>query len=375
MDTVSSEYLFVMVQITKLLVILLFVNHFFAAAWYQIGKFGSELNEKSWIDEYEVRTLTLGYRYATSLHWAITQSTPGSMEVQPQNLVERIFAIVVLLFGLVYFSSFISGITAAVTSLRSLNDSSKQIWLLRKYLRQHHVSQDLMYRALRYSDHVVAQKKDAVPESRVLMLQQLSQQLRLELTKEVTFSSLKAHPFLEALLVCDNPRVKIIVHNLCDEVMDPVTYAQGDIVFPLPGMGASHMFIVSTGTFMYSERGDTVISSQDWMCEQTIWTDWQHKGHATVGEEGQLISIHALRFADVIKKDHDMHKVSKEYGRHFLQWLNHESPDDVDDIFVHDEAKQRITDFTRQAWEEGAELQDSSSPVTSPASKRFSYIM
>eukprot|EP00438_Fugacium_kawagutii_P026712 Skav219970 [mRNA] locus=scaffold2879:389420:443892:+ [translate_table: standard] len=74
---------------------------------------------------------SIEYRYATALHWSLTQFTPATVDVHPQNLVERTFAILVLIFGLVLFSSFVSSITASMTQLRNMQDSlrTSKTWL------------------------------------------------------------------------------------------------------------------------------------------------------------------------------------------------------------------------------------------------------
>merc|ERR1711976_256751 len=60
------------------------------------------------------------YLYTTALHWALTQYTPASMEVTPRNWAERIYAIFVLLFGLLVFSSTISRITTSMSRLQDM---------------------------------------------------------------------------------------------------------------------------------------------------------------------------------------------------------------------------------------------------------------
>ena len=55
-----------------------------------------------------------------SLHWSLTQFTPSTQNIAPQNAPERCFAIVVLLAGLMTLSSFVSGVTNAVQTLRKL---------------------------------------------------------------------------------------------------------------------------------------------------------------------------------------------------------------------------------------------------------------
>merc|ERR1712227_273780 len=108
--------------------ILLVVNHAICTTWYAISK----LHHENWVRRYGFEDSTIRMKYAVALHWSLTQFTPASMDVQPVSLEERMFTILVVTFGLVYFSSFISSITASMQQLRLMTEEyGKQYWLLR----------------------------------------------------------------------------------------------------------------------------------------------------------------------------------------------------------------------------------------------------
>ena len=77
--------------------------------------------------------------------------------------MERSFAIGVLLFALLVFSSFVASLTGATTSLRKITGRhSSQLWLLRKFLRQRQVSLDLQVRINRYINVVLTMAEKSV---------------------------------------------------------------------------------------------------------------------------------------------------------------------------------------------------------------------
>ena len=47
--------------------------------------------------------------------------TPGSMKVEAVNSVERLYSVVVLVLGMVVFSSTVSSITSATNNLKDIN--------------------------------------------------------------------------------------------------------------------------------------------------------------------------------------------------------------------------------------------------------------
>merc|ERR1719424_1175248 len=74
-----------------------------------------------WLIYFEVEDKSDFYKYIVSLHWSLTQFTPSTMNIAPRNSSERTFAVVVVVFALVSFSSFVSGVTNAVNELRTMN--------------------------------------------------------------------------------------------------------------------------------------------------------------------------------------------------------------------------------------------------------------
>merc|ERR1719398_644230 len=101
------------------------------------------------------------------------------MEVFPMNTTERMFSVVVLLFAMLSFSSFLSVLTASITELRNLHsDEARQFWLLRRYLRDWGVSRRLAFRIQRYLEYVYQKQRQRVQPKSVGLLPLLSDQLR-----------------------------------------------------------------------------------------------------------------------------------------------------------------------------------------------------
>merc|ERR1712039_131172 len=93
------------------------------------------------------------YLYATAMHWSITQ-IHGSMELHPNNLRERILSVVVLLLGIIAFSSLVSSITDMMIQLRTMtNKKNQQRLAMRIYLRTHDISVQLSARVKFFIEH------------------------------------------------------------------------------------------------------------------------------------------------------------------------------------------------------------------------------
>eukprot|EP00415_Alexandrium_ostenfeldii_P005161 UN5161 len=103
-DLIETEHMNIFVNIVKMIVLLLAINHYIACLWFLLGV--SWDRDDTWVIYHRFTDADAhwSYQYLTAFHWAITQFTPASMHVQPQNRIERAFAILVVIFALVGFS-------------------------------------------------------------------------------------------------------------------------------------------------------------------------------------------------------------------------------------------------------------------------------
>eukprot|EP00928_Gymnodinium_smaydae_P008467 TRINITY_DN13083_c0_g8_i1.p1 TRINITY_DN13083_c0_g8~~TRINITY_DN13083_c0_g8_i1.p1 ORF type:complete len:720 (+),score=148.81 TRINITY_DN13083_c0_g8_i1:273-2432(+) len=336
-DRINSEYMAVVMTILKLFIFMIATNHVVGCIWYWVGYRGMVSGDPNWIQAFDFEHATVGYRYVSALHWSITQFTPGSMHVQPMNLAERILTVVVLLSGMVVFSSFVSSITGAMTALRGLQeDSWKQTWMLRRYLRERGVgsSSPLYLRIQRYAAWSAARKKGFLQESKVQLLADLSQQLKNELRVEILLAPLKAHPLI--FKVAEMSRR--IMLRLAKDAVTKETTARDDISF-YEGESAKNMLVVQAGRLTYCcsntlsvskttdnktvSEGHAVIPVDhgSWICEMVLWTEWVHRGQLRALEECELIKVEADQFSQVVRQEPSVLEFIREHAMWFMAWL------------------------------------------------------
>jgi len=195
LESIQSEYIRTFISIIGIMVAIVLANHFIACGWYLISFWEST----NWRDAFftEQEHEEFGYRYATSLHWSLTQFTPASMEVHPKNMTERFYSVVILLFAMVAFSSFISSITQAMTHLREMNGkASEEEALLRRYLNQHGISGKMVNRVWHYlhQREVLNFGRVRTKAYEVKSLSRLPKSMRVELALESFGPQLKKHP-------------------------------------------------------------------------------------------------------------------------------------------------------------------------------------
>jgi len=152
---------------TRLIAILFLLNHLICCGWYWIGTLDVEADTgRHWLDM-SIKSGSLTYRnasptfqYLTSLHWAFTQMTPGSMSVVPQNSVERGWNVMCLLIGLFVSALLISQLSAKMVRVQSMNSAQlQQMEMLGRFLVEQDVPRPLSQRIRRHVHERASVKK------------------------------------------------------------------------------------------------------------------------------------------------------------------------------------------------------------------------
>jgi len=316
LDTIHSEHCIIIVGIVKLLGLILCVNHIIACLWFWAGSSGYEV---TWITEADIMQRSLAYKYATCLHWSLTQFTPASMEVYPTNEEERIFCVCVIVSAMVIFSSFISAITNAMTQLRNLNrEKIEQFSLLRKYLTQCNVSGGLLARVLQSVSSALNKNKRRVHEEDIKVLHLLPLSLRQDINQEVYSPYFVAHPFFSVCSSCFDAYVRKLYSS---GVKGKFLPANQELI--TSGEQAKEMLFVISGTVNY--KADRQVSplpvpmvEGTWLSEACLWIHWSHNGIGTTAQECDVLALDASKFQDVFKDDVTVKHYAVAFWSHFM---------------------------------------------------------
>mmetsp|Transcript_61649 Transcript_61649/g.198598 ORF Transcript_61649/g.198598 Transcript_61649/m.198598 type:complete len:751 (-) Transcript_61649:276-2528(-) len=349
-DRVESERVAILLMIAKQLGGIVLMCHGIACTWFAIGDATSRYGP-SWVLEF-VHERSFMYQYATAFHWALTQFTPASIDVQPLNVAERCFAIVTLLFALIMFSLFISGITSALMDLRKLSSAkSKQLWILRRYLIECGVPTEVSIRVQRYCSYAWDVRTRSVQEESVSALELLSTPLQAELRTAIFEPRLADHP----LFVLINKLAPLTMQLLCTTAVSRVSVASGDVLFQ-SGQVADKMFFISGGSLIYervpSETEDDdedlrlnrlnsflalpdveAVEAGAWVGEAALWVEWAYLGSLHAQEECELVTLDASKFHDAVCSNRNTRAEAAFYARHFEQGINRLERSKVSDLF------------------------------------------
>ncbi|CAJ1401329.1 unnamed protein product [Effrenium voratum] len=315
-ERIDSEYLYTLASLGKLLGLLLLVNHLIACGWFSISLATRDAGQPNWINQNQMIEKSIWWQYTTSLHWALTQFTPASMEVFPQNETERSLAVVVLILSLVSFSSFLASISSSMAVLYTMDqETNKQFWLLRRFLKQQQVARPVAGRVLKYLEYSCAQRQETVQVASVKILDLLSPGLRDELQYEMTYVKLVHHPLFEVLVA----EQEAFMVKLCTVATTTATFADTDVLFH-QGVPASCMYFLVRGSLEYLQFGAFLqppLMSGESLAEASLWLPWVHSGrsHATV--ETEVLIIDSSKFCRLAAKYVDTWNMCSYFARCF----------------------------------------------------------
>lgn len=279
MARINSEYVLQVVGLLRLLVVIIVLNHYIACVWFYMTTL--PLGKTTWAD---VRLVglghtDLGYAYFSSLHWSLTQFTPASMEIFPQNVYERMFNVVVIMFAFVFFSSFVSSITNAMTHIRNINAKAvARDTMIRRFFSDHNISHGLAARVWHFVRHKRVAQGKKLKTDEVPILNQLPVRIRDELRMEVYGPVLMRHPMLHHYLGgCQAALRKICKKGISELTLQPGKELKFDdevkkMIFVQSGNLEFHMYDVVEEVEGDAENG-YILEAGDWCCEASLWAD------------------------------------------------------------------------------------------------------
>lgn len=323
LEDVQSHILRLLLQLGRSVVVIVIVNHFVACVWFATGRFNDGdtwASHAGLLDGPESPRGKITYQYFTSLHWAFCQVTPASMEVHPRNAMERGISLVVIVVGMIMFSSFISSITSTMTQLRNIEaERIKQETALHRFFEQHKISVETGKCIVDWSKVNNQRGRKLLHQEEVPMLCGLPGSLRCKLREEVFASRLTWHPLFKAFQgMADG-----FVRKLCDVAVSEHRMADGQELFS-KGIKASSMYFVRTGTLSYSMG---VVDSHEvgkrcWLSEVALWCSWVHRGTASSKGSSEVLALDVARFHEVLQR---CPKSLRRFVRHYAAaFVRHE---------------------------------------------------
>eukprot|EP00928_Gymnodinium_smaydae_P029119 TRINITY_DN22020_c0_g1_i2.p1 TRINITY_DN22020_c0_g1~~TRINITY_DN22020_c0_g1_i2.p1 ORF type:complete len:942 (-),score=112.88 TRINITY_DN22020_c0_g1_i2:236-3061(-) len=350
-------------DVSLLMVIMIYFTHFVCCGWYMISRMPYLSDSgSSWLAEFEEQSDILPevahgmtYQYTTSLHWAVTQLSPGSMEVVPNNSSERIYSIIILLISLIFGSSFTATLASMMTQYRMrLEETSNKFLQLQLYLRQERVQKHVGIAVIM---HVASRQKDVKTRLRmkdVSSLSVASQSVKDALIYTIRMKVLSSHPLIGSLNVFDQSGVKAI----CTEAFETNEYIEGDSVFDDDSSGSSMFFFAhglcryrpgtreTASPWAYSDDRLKLVAG-DWCSEPALFFVWTHVGTLLVEETAEAYTLKSDDFRKVLTRYSHIHKIVCQYVAIFCNTILESNLSDLPHVLDYQEVMSMLPHDTR----------------------------
>jgi len=339
-DQFVSKALQHVVTMCVVLILLMLVNHLLACAWFAISTSARADTGYDWTDmnllhDIPYRHTNPTFQYLTAFHWALTQMTPGSMPVQPMNSSERLFNIVCLFLGLLFFSSVISSMTSAFTQLKLLAlERERTITELETFLRQRAISREMSVAVKKQVMQRMSQKKPLEMED-VQALTMLSLTLREDLKFELFKRHMRSHHLFRLVEQTDSTVFK----RICNTGVLFKALLPQDVLF-VPDTPCDSAYLVTIGMIEYKERHSTVLTKNlsrrdtedeqvaqgSWLCWAALWSHWTHVGKAEAGPVSEVLMLGSEALVESISRCTELRELFEEYSCTFHKRLVSASP-------------------------------------------------
>uniref|UniRef100_A0A7S1ALZ1 Cyclic nucleotide-binding domain-containing protein n=1 Tax=Noctiluca scintillans TaxID=2966 RepID=A0A7S1ALZ1_NOCSC len=330
MNHVFSDGIMAILKIVSVLLTFMWLNHFICCLWFWIGSSGPSDTGGRWLDMTPAGSEDgtsyfdkgLIYQYIISFHWALGQVTLVGVEgIDATNTGERFYSITLLVLGLLFSSTLISGISAALIdfSMRTSENRNK-MRLLRLYLHQNSLDSSLAIKVTTQAEKRL-KATNVLRDSDVPALALLSTQLRTELRYSLMSPHTNTHPLFQLWADLSIQTARMIA----TEAASFVFHEQLDDVFTA-GTGGDMAYHVVSGRMRYMQYPESApvenvlrkdLADKAWVSEASLWAKWIHVGTLEAQTRCQLVAIHALDVVRVVRAHHLITDITYSYALHF----------------------------------------------------------
>eukprot|EP00930_Biecheleria_cincta_P020762 TRINITY_DN15541_c0_g1_i1.p1 TRINITY_DN15541_c0_g1~~TRINITY_DN15541_c0_g1_i1.p1 ORF type:complete len:733 (+),score=80.39 TRINITY_DN15541_c0_g1_i1:32-2230(+) len=299
-NSITNMYALICARILNGLLFMLVVNHFIACAWSALGI--AAIGGRSWIERARLPDESFAEVYIAALHWSITQFMPATNSIGPDNGIERVFAVLVVLLAMGVFSSFISSITNSVNALRAVrNEKIQKETIMRQFFSDRDLSTDLFLTIQEFCRQRGTTTK-MIEESQVVLLKEVPESLQMRLHGEMFIGTLRSAVWMKHLDGIEHDENLLV--RICHLAIAERHVGPRYEVFR-KGMDCNDVLILKNDNASYSTDAEnsSLVIRNSWLSEVSLWAEWQNAGWLRTSGTCIMVSICCEKFGAVVAKD------------------------------------------------------------------------
>lgn len=308
---VNSERFFTAMRLAGYISLVVLANHYVACVWCAFWNLD--------------RPTIASPAYLAAMHWSLSHSMLGSMDIAPENNAERFFTCIMLVLSLVVFSTLLSTITSDTTRLRMLSEeSARKVRVVRRFFLENTLPPQLTCNVWHFIKKNKLTASARVKPSSVEMFEMLPPHIVREIRYETFIPVLREHPLFDAYDKLEPEAIKM----LCSSGITQLTVSpQEQILWPTP-QGVNRMLFVVRGCLEYHPielHGQVfTILPREWALEETLWAKYPKlNGTLAAGNSPtELVLVSPGDFREVARIFPKTLRKLMRYGQRFVQVFN-----------------------------------------------------
>lgn len=320
-----AEHMDILVKSTKLVILIIWVNHLGGCMWHLIG---TTAREQWYTTNFVADSDSLEYLLA--FYWSTSAMIAGESVMVPTGAYELLCSICFVLFGFIFSSVLISSLATTLINFQMANkEQQDKLNTLRQFLYQHQVDSTL---CVPIEKQVLARMSNVkrLCQKDVGALSLLSPMMRTELLHAIYGRSVLS---LQFNAVCAEVE-PTFVKNVCFHVLVHEAHEPGDRIFR-PGMEAVGAFYVYWGSLEYlkaagltsgasfSEQAIAVkpeaVQKGRWVSEISLWSCWKHRGWMDATAPCELLTMPSDSFIEVLQSHPELAVMGQDYSAALVQ--------------------------------------------------------
>ncbi|KAM3127175.1 hypothetical protein pb186bvf_020730 [Paramecium bursaria] len=186
------------INLIELIITVSILAHFMACIWYYIGTLSLSYYSESWIIKLNLQNQQIFIQYCYSFYWAATtMATVGYGDITAQNPFEIICSTILIFFSSGIFAFSINSIGMILNNINQNGQIQKRnLLLINQYMTQNQVSSDLQIKIRNYLQFYYQSSQQSHQKDVDIIIDQLSQNLKLELISDVRCKIIQENQFL-----------------------------------------------------------------------------------------------------------------------------------------------------------------------------------
>ncbi|EAR94256.2 cyclic nucleotide-binding domain protein (macronuclear) [Tetrahymena thermophila SB210] len=229
------------IDLLRLVFIIICICHTFCLFWYGIASYETSIGKKdTWLHAQNlIEENSILIRYIYSFYFlSVTMITVGYGDITPQNPLEMVFTVITMFVTGFFWAYSLNRIGKIISNSEMQEKSYRQnMQIIHDFMRVENVDSGLRAKVSNYLQYYYKETNEVQKSQEHIIINQLSEQLKTDLMKEVKGKYLQNIPFIKQM----ESKSKLI------SIMNEVLFSPGEYIFHQEDLSDCSLFYLVKG--------------------------------------------------------------------------------------------------------------------------------